>query len=104
MHAVQQIKTQVLFLQTLYLWYADFLMFHYRSLYCLHIRCLIQLSECPKTSDLGDEPSVEVLSIEPFLIGVYDGTSFDMIKKMSCGGTVRYHSQHVHSLSIAAII
>ena len=58
----------------------------YKSLYCIHVRSLVPLLSPGEICHT--EPSVGILSTEPFLVGVYYCTNHGVIK---CTGITRYH-------------
>ena len=59
-----------------------------QSLYCIHVCFLLSPGEICH----GDtEPNVDILSTEPFLVGVYDGTNHGLIKCTRLCGITRYH-------------
>ena len=66
----------------------------YRSFYCIHVKILLsllpesinQLYPCKPL-----EKSVDILSIQPFLVGVCDGTSHGLIRHSKVGKEYSYH-------------
>ena len=59
-----------------------------QSLYCIHVGFLLSPGEICHG---GTEPNVDVLSTDPFLVGVYDGTNHGLIKCTRVCGITRYH-------------
>ena len=59
-----------------------------QSLYCIHVCFLLSPGEICHG---GTEPNVDILSTEPFLVGMYDGTNHGLIKCTRVCGITRYH-------------
>ena len=73
--------------------YITFLKFDNQRLplYCFHVRSLVSLLSPGDICLGGTEPNVGILSTEPFLVGVYDGTNHGLIKCTRVCGITRYH-------------
>ena len=57
---------------------------------CIHVRSLVSLLSPGEICHGGTEPNVGILSTEPFLVGVYDGTNHGLIKCTRVCGITRY--------------
>ena len=61
----------------------------YKSLYCIHVQSLVSLLSSGEICHT--EPSVGILSTEPFLVSVYYCTNHGLIKCTRVCGITRYH-------------
>ena len=70
--------------------------FLYRNLNCVHVRSLTfllpqeEIDSIPEDAE-AVEPSVDVLSLKPFLAGVFDGMNYGVIKRSSTSEVPRYN-------------
>jgi len=65
---------------------------HCKSLYCIHIKCLNCLFPTAEINHLSEtiKPCTDILSIKPFLVGVCDGYTHEIIHRSKVGEIYRY--------------